>query len=97
MRGIDAKGQERFYHLGGVEEMIPLARLVDTFGQCIGVVESSDPMLQYKIPNEHDDPQEYARHMAKFGTKTERQMAHVVLIGADLSHIRSGVKYPQHK
>lgn len=93
MRGIDQHGQERFYHLGGVEEMIPLARMVDTFGTCIGVVESSDPTLQYQMPNEHQDPQEYARHMAKFGTKTERQMAHLVLIGADLSHVRSGVMY----
>ena len=91
MRGIDAKGQERFYHLGGVEEMIPLARMVDTFGQCIAVVESNDPTLRYQMPNEHNDPHEYARHMAKFGTKTERQMAHLVLIGADFSHVRNGV------
>lgn len=91
MRGVDAEGNIRYYHLGGVEEMIPLARLVDLFGTCIACVESSDPALQYILPNEDTHPVEYARQMAKFGTKTERQIAQLVLINADFSHVRSGV------
>ncbi len=91
MHGVDTDGNIRFYHLGGVEEMIPLARLVDTFGKCIGIVESSDSSLQYKLPDPATHPVEYASQMAKFGTKTERQMAHVMSIGTDFSHIRHGV------
>lgn len=91
MKGIDWDGNERYYHLGGVEEVIPLARLVDTFGRCIGVIESTDPRLRYQLPDQVTDPEGYRRHMAKFGTKTERQLAHLVSIGRDFSHLRSGV------
>jgi hypothetical protein len=91
MKGMDTEGKERFYHLGGVEEVIPLARLVDTFGRCLGVIESNDPNLRYELPDQKTNPESYLRHLAKFGTKTERQMAHLVLIQRDFSHLRAGV------
>ena len=91
MKGTDSEGRVRFYHLGGVEEMIPLARLVDMFGQCIAPIESSDPNLRYIMPDPAKDPELYARHMSKFGTKLERQTAHLVHVGRDISHIRGGV------
>lgn len=91
MKGTDADGNVRFYHLGGVEEMIPLARLVDTFGACIAPIEPSDPNLRYILPDPATNPKEWERHMAKFGTKLERQIAHLALIGRDLSHLRGGV------
>jgi hypothetical protein len=47
MKGTDQNGDVRFYHLGGVEEMIPLARLIDVFGRCIAPIESDDPSLRY--------------------------------------------------
>lgn len=91
MKGVAPDGSERYYHLGGVEEVIPLARMVDLFGACIGVIESKDPALRYVAPNQQQDPQGYGRYLAKFGTKSERQMAHLVSVGRDFSHLAAGV------
>jgi hypothetical protein len=91
MKGADVTGNPLFYHLAGVEEMIPLARLVDLYGKCIKVVESNDPALHYELPDPELNPAEFARNKAKFGTKWERQVAHLALINRDLSHIRDGV------
>jgi hypothetical protein len=91
MKGAGPDGVERYYHLGGVEEVIPLARMVDVFGPCIGVIESEDSSLRYVAPNPVLDPEGYLRYMSKFGTKSERQMAHLVAIGRDFSHLAAGV------
>lgn len=91
MKGVDRHGDDRFYALAGVEEVIPLARLIDHYGRCIGVVESTDPALQYQLPDLATDPEGYARHMAKFGTKWERQVALLAMNGRELSYLRGGV------
>lgn len=91
LKGKSPEGENVFYHLGGVEEMVPLARLVEMFGQCIAPIQSSDPSLRYELPDPKKDPELYARHMAKFGTKTERQLAHLALAGYDFSFLRGGV------
>ncbi len=91
IKGVDENGAEQYYHLGGVEEVIPLARLVDDFGRCLGVIESKDPSLRYQTPDPAIDPEGYRRNKAKFSTKTGRQWAHLAHIGRDFSHLQSGV------
>lgn len=91
MKGVDTDGNTRFYHLGGVEEMVPLARLVDTFGPCIAPIQSNNSTLRYIMPDPRKDLELFERHMSKFGTKTERQTAHLVRINRDVSHIKGGV------
>jgi len=91
MRGTGRDGTARMYHLAGVEEVIPLARLVDTFGPCIAPIVADDEHLRYRLPDAQADPEGYEAHLAKFGTKLERQIAFLSSVDSDLSHLHGGV------
>lgn len=91
LRGWSKTSGEVFYPLAGVEEIIPLVRMVDTFGQCIAPVLPVSAEGAYKVPDPKLDPEGYARHQKKMGTKFERQAALAASVGADLSYISGGV------
>lgn len=82
---------EVFYHFAGVEEIIPLIRMTDTFGKCIASIVPQGAVKEWIAPNPVEDPEGYARHIKKLGTKFERQAAFAALEGSDLSFIKGGV------
>lgn len=89
---------EVYYHQAGVEEIPPLIRLVELFGPCIAPILSQGANAKrWVAPDPVKDPEGYARHLKKMGTKTERQAAHAAALGADLSYLEGGVmpKYRQ--
>lgn len=90
IRGCDDTGQERFYPLSGIEEIIPLCRMVATYGKCIGVVEPQDGGF-YQEPNSRKDPEGYARHKSKIATKLQRQSAMAYTQHCELSFLRYGI------
>jgi len=93
MRGwSEEKGDNVYYHLAGVEEVIPLARLAETFGPCIApILPSGEGVQRYQAPDPAKQPDLWFRHISKMGTKLERQSAHLAAIGCDVSYIRGGV------
>ena len=93
LRGWTEKdgGREVFYHRAGVEEIIPLIRLVDTFGPCIAPIRPVGEGVSYIVPDPRVDRTGYERHLQKMGTKRERQTAFAASIGADLSYLKGGV------
>lgn len=95
--GWDDDGGFHQYHLAGCEEMIPLSRLIDfnvRDGEkrpCIAPILPTGEGERYVMPDPNEDPELYKRHKDKFGTKTERQFAHLVHVGADFRKLRGGV------
>lgn len=68
--------------LQGVEEILPLVRLVETYGgKPIGVVlpRGNGEVMRYVVPDPVTQPELYARHMKKMGTKVQRQDAFLAL------------------
>ena len=81
-----------FYPLAGVEEVIPLARMVDTFGPCIApILPQGSGAMAYDRPDPVRQPELWKRYISKFGTKLERQSALLSAIGCDLSFLKGGV------
>lgn len=93
MRGWSPeKNDHVFYHLAGVEEMFPCARMVDAFGPCLApIMPIGDGVPAYEPPDPVKQPDLYARHIKKMGTKFERQVAHLASIGHDISWLKGGV------
>ena len=92
MRGWSENKGDVYYHLAGVEEMIPLARMVETFGPCIAPIRPlGEGVQQYVVPDPVKEPELYLRHISKMGTKTERQTALIVPEGCDLSFLQGGI------
>lgn len=80
------------YDLAGVEEIIPLVRLVETFGSCIApILPKGEGVQIYSVPDPATDRDGYLRHMSKMGTKRERQTYFANSEGADLSYLMGGV------
>ncbi|MFZ2187727.1 MAG: hypothetical protein WAV46_03845 [Candidatus Moraniibacteriota bacterium] len=80
------------YDLAGVEEIIPLVRLIDTFGQCIApILPQGDDVQRYIVPDPAIDRVGYERHINKMGTKKERHTYFANSEGADLSFLKGGV------
>jgi hypothetical protein len=98
MRGWSPEKDENvFYHLAGVEEVIPLALLAETFGDCIApILPQGEGIQQYQTPDPAENPELWERHVAKMGTKFERQCALLASIGIDPSFLRGGVM-PQYR
>ncbi len=80
------------YDLASVEEIIPLVRLVDTFGPCIApLFPQGEGVQHYVVPDPVIDRAGYERHINKMGTKRERQTYFANSEGADLSFLKGGV------
>lgn len=98
---IDPAAAPRYFHykgkdevLQGVEEVLTLVRLVETFGgQPIGVVlpRGNGETMRYIVPDEATQPELYARHVKKMGTKLERQAAFLALEGKELRFLSNAV------
>lgn len=87
VRGWSEEKGEVFYNAAGVEEMIPLARLIKTFGACIAPIM---PVTGARWVVS-DDPDVQKREAGKLGTKFERQMRWCVAEDVDFSFLRGGV------
>lgn len=97
MKGFDRKAGDVFYPLAGVEEVIPLARMVETFGPCLApIVPRGDGVQAYRVPDPAIDPEGYARHYKKMGTKMQRQAALLAAVNKDLTYLEGGV-LPQYR
>lgn len=84
-----------FYQLAGVEEVIPLARMVETFGACLAPILPDQG--QYVVPDPVKDPELYLRHISKMGTKKQRQDALLAQVGYDFTYLESGVIHHYRK
>jgi hypothetical protein len=93
VKGWSKEKGEVFYHLAGVEEVLPLARLVETFGSCIApILPQSEGVQRYEVPNKYTHPELWLRHESKIGTKEHRQsMLLAAENGYDFSWIKGGV------
>lgn len=80
------------YRLEGVEEVIPLARLIEWFGQCIApIMPQGEETQRYVVPDRLKDPQGYKRHLAKMGTKEKRQALFLERIGHMPPFLQGGI------
>ncbi len=92
MRGWHEEKGEVYYPLAGVEEMIPLAYLVDYFGPCLAALLPRGANDQcYQVPDRLTQPELWERHVRKMGTKFERQSTHLASIGYDISWLKGGL------
>lgn len=92
VRGWHPDKGEVFYQIAGVEEIIPLARLTETFGPCIApIMPQGEGVQQYVVPDPVGSPELHFRHVSKMGTKLERQAHHLAQIGFDPTYIKGGV------
>ena len=89
-RGWD--GEPTNMVLSGVEEVRPLARMVQTFGACIApVMPQGEVDSGYQIPDSQKQPELFERHVRKMRSKTERQSILLTDIGFNLSYLKGGV------
>lgn len=80
------------YDNAGVEEIVPLIRLVRTFGPCIApVLPRGNGVKVWQAPDPKTDPEGYARHVNKLGTKFIRQSHFAQVENTDLSFLMGGV------
>lgn len=92
MRGWSSEKGDVFYHLAGVEEVIPLARLAIKKGPCIApILPRGEGVKQYQAPDPVKEPELWLRHVSKMGTKIERQSALLAQIDCDLTILKGGV------
>ncbi|HPN54821.1 MAG TPA: hypothetical protein PLB52_02705 [Candidatus Moranbacteria bacterium] len=92
MKGWSQEKGDVYYQLAGVEEVIPIARMIQTFGACVApIVPSGEGVKAYIVPDAATQPELWLRHISKMGTKFERQSAHLASIGVDPSYIKGGV------
>ncbi len=80
------------YPLAGVEEVIPLAKMVELYGPCIApILPTGEGVERYKTPDSRMEPELWKRHESKIATKTERQVALLAQTGFTLSFLKGGV------
>lgn len=82
------------YDNAGVEEIVPLIRLVRTFGACIApVLPRGDGVKVYRAPDPDVDLEGHIRHVNKLGTKFVRQsyFAQAENTDPEMSFLRGGV------
>lgn len=82
------------YDNAGVEEIIPLIRLIRTFGPCIApILPRGDGVKIWQAPDPQQDPEGYLRHVNKMGTKFVRQSYFAVSEHTDpeMSYLKGGV------
>lgn len=92
----DKGNGEVFYHRAGVEEITPLVRLGRTFGPCIAPIVPIGEGLQWVAPDPIKDPEGYARHLKKLGTKAVRQEAWMFEEGVDETFLE-GMVLPKYR
>ncbi len=91
--------EKNFWHydLAGVEEIIPMIRLVRTFGPCLApILPRGDGVKVWKAPDPKVDLEGYQRHLNKLQTKFVRQNYFATVEDADLSVLTGGVMSHYH-
>lgn len=88
LEGADKDGKPQYYKINGVEEVIPAALLVKTFGKCIAVVNPENADQKYKVVT---DPEIQKRHVAKMATKEIRQNELLSMLGLHPSILENGI------
>lgn len=83
-------GEDVFYPVSGVEEIIPILRMINLYGSCI------KPVLPFKkgkwaAPDPVTDPEGYKRHIGKMASKESRQTWMANQVGSDLSDLARGL------
>lgn len=96
VRGWSEDQGEVYYPLAGVEEVIPLARLVATYGACIAPILPSNQAARYRVPDPLLEPDNHAKHLKKMGTKQQRQDAHLYYAGFDPTYLEGGILPAYH-
>ncbi len=82
------------YDNAGVEEIVPLVRLIRTFGPCVApILPRGEGVRVWQAPDPKQDPEGYIRHVNKLGTKFVRQSYFAQAEGTDpeLSFMKGGV------
>ncbi len=80
------------YNLVGVEEIIPMIRLVRRFGPCLApIIPRGNGIGALEVPDPAHDPLGYARHIRKMRTRFVRQNHCAALEHADLSVLEGGI------
>lgn len=79
------------YQLAGVEEVVPLARMVRLYGPCLAAVEPQGGPAAYEVPDPVTQPDLYERHLGKLGTKLQRQIVQLGFAGFALSYLKGGL------
>lgn len=85
---------ELVYPATGVEEIAPLLRLVDQFGECLAPVIPPNVDLDtitYALPDRNLYPDLWERKMRQLATKRPRQNLVAMSIRRDLTHLKYGV------
>ncbi len=91
LRGWDEREGDKWYPIAGVEEVVPLARLVDYYGRCIAVVLPEQSGENYQVPDPVKEPVLHERHVRKMATKKVRQAELLSLAGYELSFLKKGL------
>jgi hypothetical protein len=92
LRSWSLTEEETTYALAGVEEIIPLIRLVDVYGPCIAPIRlRTDAPQQYVVPDAATQPELFRRHTMKMEKKMQRQAAMAASAGADLDYLKGGI------
>ena len=97
VRGAGKDGHDRFYHLAGVEEMIPLARLVKEYGACIAPILPTDESQVYIVPDRETQPELWQRHWNKIATKDERQVRHLARECVETTYLKDAGVMPAYR
>lgn len=82
------------YDNAGVEEIVPLIRLIRTFGPCVApILPRGEGVKVWQAPDPKTDPEGYIRHVNKLGTKFVRQsyFAQAEQTDPELSFMKGGV------
>jgi hypothetical protein len=90
LRGWNVDKGDVYYPRAGVEEIIPLLRLVRMYGPCIAPIQPFGSP-EWKIPDPVQDLEGFKREIAKMGTKLQRQAAHAAFEGCSLDVLKGGV------
>lgn len=87
LSGVDEQGNEVFYKINGVEEIIPALLIYDHIREpFIGIVNPVGG--EYEVVS---DPDVVKRHQEKMGTKTVRQRHQAFAVGHDLDKLKYAV------
>lgn len=80
------------YNLAGVEEVIPLALMIEDYGQCLApIVPRGEGVKLYQAPDPAVDMTGYLRHINKINTKSVRQSFFLNQVQHDLEYLEGGV------
>jgi hypothetical protein len=86
LTGYDESGEQQFYKINGVEEIVPSLLMGHIFGPCIAVVDPTSFTTHYEVVS---DKELQKRHHSKMATKLVRQQHQAYAIGYDLNSLKA--------